>query len=151
MGDPLEVEALTGAFRVYTSEQHYCALGSVKSNLGHTSAAAGVASVIKVLLCMQHKQLVPSLHFKEPNEHIDFGNGPFYVNTELKAWERKDNHPLVAAVSSFGFSGTNAHLVLEEGPEQVLQAQRSKPYYLITLSAKHVDSLAQRRADLQIG
>ena len=82
---------------------------------------------------MQHKQLVPSLHFKEPNEHIDFANGPFYVNTELKAWERRANHPLLAAVSPFGFSGTNAHLVLEEGPEQVLQVQRSKPYYLITL------------------
>lgn len=92
-----------------------CAIGSVKSNIGHASEAAGVAGVHKVLLGMRHGLLAPTLHFETPNEHFDFDHSPFRVNTGLRPWEaRSDREPRRAAVSSFGFSGTNAHVVLEE-------------------------------------
>ncbi|MCB0195541.1 MAG: SDR family NAD(P)-dependent oxidoreductase, partial [Anaerolineae bacterium] len=113
LGDPIEIEALTNAFRQSTDKQRFCAIGSVKSNIGHLATAAGVAGVIKVLLALKHKQIPPSLHFEQPNEHIDFETSPFYVTTELKDWE-VESGPRRAAVSSFGFSGTNAHLVIEE-------------------------------------
>ncbi|UTX04700.1 type I polyketide synthase [Bacillus inaquosorum] len=111
LGDPIELKALSTAFQEKTDKKQFCAIGSVKSNIGHTSAAAGVASVHKVLLSMQHQQLVPTLHFKEPNEYFDFKNSPFYVNTQTRPWDA--NSPRRACVSSFGFSGTNAHLVIE--------------------------------------
>ncbi|MDQ0495501.1 polyketide synthase PksN [Paenibacillus brasilensis] len=114
LGDPIELEALSTAFKERTDEKNYCAIGSVKSNIGHTSAAAGIASVQKVLLCMKHRKLVPTMNFKNPNEHFDFDDSPFYVNTELNAWEPSHGNKRRAAVSSFGFSGTNAHLVIEE-------------------------------------
>ena len=114
LGDPIEVEAVTESFRSYTDKKNYCALGSVKSNIGHLMAAAGVTGVIKVLLALKHKQLPPSLHLKKANEHINLQNSPFYVNTELKNWDVKDEEVRIAAVSSFGFSGTNAHVVIEE-------------------------------------
>nr|WP_226001950.1 SDR family NAD(P)-dependent oxidoreductase [Paenibacillus sp. BJ-4] len=114
LGDPIELEALSTAFKERTDQKNYCAIGSVKSNIGHTSAAAGVASVQKVLLCMKHRKLAPTLNFKHQNEHFDFDNSPFYVNTELNDWEPYRGNKRRAAVSSFGFSGTNAHLVIEE-------------------------------------
>ncbi|MDF2859001.1 MAG: hypothetical protein K0Q87_4852, partial [Neobacillus sp.] len=112
LGDPIEVQALSDAFKVYTDKLQFCGIGAVKTNIGHTSAAAGVASLIKVLLSFAHKQIPPSLNFEEENDHIGFRNTPFYVNTQLREW--KSSTPRRAAVSSFGFSGTNAHLVLEE-------------------------------------
>jgi acyl transferase domain-containing protein/SAM-dependent methyltransferase/acyl carrier protein len=114
LGDPIEVHALTDAFRIYTDKKQYCALGSVKTNIGHTLAAAGAAGFIKALLCLKHQTLVPSLHFKQPNEHIQFDSSPFYVNTKLKNWNPPPGIPRRAAVSSFGFSGTNVHMVIEE-------------------------------------
>lgn len=149
LGDPIELKALTDAFKAFTGRQQYCALGSVKGNIGHTSAAAGIASVIKVLLQLKHKQLVPSIHFHKPNEHIDFVNSPFYVNTQLKAWESSNSKSRLAAISSFGFSGTNSHVVIGEAPEQILSPLQSKPFYLITLSAKHPDSLHQQKEELR--
>ncbi|MCB0191358.1 MAG: SDR family NAD(P)-dependent oxidoreductase, partial [Anaerolineae bacterium] len=138
LGDPIEVEALTTSFRAYTEQTGFCAIGSVKTNIGHTLTAAGVAGVIKVLLALKHKQLPPTLHFEQPNEHIDFANSPFYVNTKLKAWE-VETGPRRAAVSSFGFSGTNAHLVLEEYQELGIreQAGRENGPHLIVLSARN--------------
>ncbi|TMC13871.1 MAG: type I polyketide synthase, partial [Chloroflexi bacterium] len=112
LGDPIEVEALTKAFS--TAKQKYCALGSVKSNIGHLSAAAGIAGVIKALLALKHQMLPPTIHFAELNEHISLDNTPFYINTQLQPWEVTAGKPRRAAVSSFGFSGTNAHLVIEE-------------------------------------
>ena len=106
-------------FRAYTEKKHFCALGSVKTNIGHTATSAGVASVIKVLLSLKHKTIPPSLNFEKANEHINFDDSPFYVNTELTDWKTEDSAPLRAAVSSFGFSGTNAHVVLEEYPEKL--------------------------------
>lgn len=148
LGDPIEVEALTKSFEKFTDRKGYCALGSIKSNLGHTSAAAGAASLIKILLCLEHKTLVPTLNFQNANKHIDFVNSPFFVNTELKNWESPQHKPRLAAISSFGFSGTNAHAVIEEIQQRPFVSQSEKPYYLLTLSAKHPESLHQRIKDL---
>src|SRR5579859_8010622 len=114
LGDPIELEALSTVFQEKTQRKQYCAIGSVKSNIGHTSAAAGVASLQKVLLAMKQKKLVPSLHFRQPNPHFDFAASPFYVNTAVQDWKSEGGIPRRAEVSSFGFSGTNAHLVIEE-------------------------------------
>ncbi|MCX5214355.1 SDR family NAD(P)-dependent oxidoreductase [Kitasatospora sp. NBC_00240] len=117
LGDPIELDALGTVYRERGVATNACAIGSVKSNIGHTSAAAGVAGVHKALLSMRHGRLVPSLHFETPNEHFDFARSPFRVNTRLEPWEPQDGRaPRRAAVSSFGFSGTNAHVVLEEYP-----------------------------------
>ncbi|MWV45370.1 SDR family NAD(P)-dependent oxidoreductase [Paenibacillus sp. HJL G12] len=114
LGDPIEVEALTESFRAFTDKTSYCALGSVKSNLGHLMMAAGVTGVMKVLLAMKHEQIPPLVHFEKLNEHIQLANSPFYLNTELTPWVPHTAGPRRASVSSFGFSGTNAHLVVEE-------------------------------------
>lgn len=113
LGDPIELEALGTAFLEKTKRKNFCAIGSVKSNLGHTSAASGMAGIQKVILCMQHKKMVPTLNVTTPNEHFDFDNSPFYINTQVKEWT-KDHEPRRACVSSFGFSGTNAHVVIQE-------------------------------------
>ncbi len=118
LGDPIEVKALKESFGKYTKKKHYCALGSVKSNIGHTTMAAGVSSVIKVLLAMKNKQIPPLVNYKQLNEHIDLENSPFYINTELKDWVVDEGKPRMAAVSAFGFSGTNCHLVIEEAPAE---------------------------------
>lgn len=114
LGDPIELEALTTVFREHTARKQYCSIGSVKTNIGHTSAAAGVASVHKVLLSMKHKHLPASLNFKKENDHFNWAESPFYVQRNFSSWETADGRPRRAAVSSFGFSGTNAHLVIEE-------------------------------------
>jgi len=115
LGDPIEVAALTEAFRTGTDRKQYCGLGSVKTNMGHLDAAAGVAGLIKVALAMKNRELPPSLHFNEPNPAIDFANSPFFVNSELKPWT-SETGKLRAGVSSFGIGGTNAHVILEEAP-----------------------------------
>ncbi|MBU9709974.1 SDR family NAD(P)-dependent oxidoreductase [Paenibacillus sp. AK121] len=144
LGDPIELEALSTAFKEKTDQKKFCAIGSVKSNIGHTSAAAGVASIQKVLLCMKHKKLVPTLNFKNPNEHFDFDDSPFYVNTQLKDWEPSRGNKRRAAVSSFGFSGTNAHLIIEEyRPEVGKLPADDEPHspVLFVLSAKNEKQL----------
>ncbi|WP_088830391.1 type I polyketide synthase [Paenibacillus tyrfis] len=115
LGDPVEVAALTEAYREATNEKQYCAIGSVKTNIGHLDSAAGIAGLIKTVLCLQNKMLPPSLHYTEPNPKIDFANSPFYVNDRLREW-KTDGHPRRAGISSFGMGGTNAHVVLEEAP-----------------------------------
>ena len=115
LGDPVEVSALTEAFRQSTDRRGYCALGSVKTNIGHLGAAAGIAGLIKAILALEHRQLPPSLHFTEPNPLIDFAAGPFTVPTELRDWPEAE-HPRRAAVSAFGVGGTNAHVILQEAP-----------------------------------
>ena len=114
LGDPIEVEALTESFRSFTGKKNYCALGSAKSNIGHLLTAAGIAGVIKVLLALQHRMLPPTIHFEKLNEHISLDNSPFYINTKLQPWDVDPGIPRRACVSSFGFSGTNAHMVIEE-------------------------------------
>jgi len=122
LGDPVEVHALTRAFAKFTGKKRFCGIGSLKANIGHTTAAAGVLNLIKVLLAMKHKQLPPTIHFQQENEHIDFANSPFYVNAALKEWGINARGTRMAAVSSFGFSGTNAHLVVESAGRKVSAA-----------------------------
>lgn len=148
LGDPIEIESLSQAFGRYTSRQQYCAIGSVKTNIGHTITAAGVASVIKVLLMLKHQQIPPSLNFDQPNPHINFEKSPFYVNTQLQSWKTPDHTPRRAAISSFGFSGTNCHLLLEEAPTSSPLFFHQDSSYLILLSAKTEESLQQRIQDL---
>src|SRR5262245_28005667 len=134
LGDPAEVAALTKAFRASTSKKNFCAIGSVKSNVGHLDAAAGIAGLIKTILALKHRQLPPSLHFERPNPEIDFANSPFYVNNRLQEW-RSESARLRAGVSSFGVGGTNAHVILEEAPE-IEPGGRGRDYQLIVISAK---------------
>src|SRR5207244_7036846 len=110
LGDPVEVEGLKKAFAKYTQNKRYCALGSVKSNIGHTLTAAGIAGVLKLLLALKHKQLPPTVNFAQLNEHIDLSDSPFFINDELQEWSVDGSARRQAAISSFGFSGTNAHL-----------------------------------------
>ncbi|MEH2049307.1 aminotransferase class III-fold pyridoxal phosphate-dependent enzyme [Nostoc sp.] len=118
LGDPIEIEALTQAFRVHTDAKQFCAIGSLKSNVGHLVAAAGVAGLIKTALALHYKKIPPSLNFEAPNPKIDFANSPFYVNTKLAEWSEGET-PRRAGVSSFGVGGTNAHIVLEEAPLKI--------------------------------
>ena len=154
LGDPIELEALSTVFKEQTKKSNYCAIGSVKSNIGHTSAAAGVASIQKVLLLLMHKKLVPTLNFNKPNEHFDFENSPFYVNTQLKPWDIKDGDVRRAAISSFGFSGTNAHLIIEEYLDDKLEIRNPKSEdlksHIIVLSAKNEDRLKEVAKDLHV-
>jgi len=141
LGDPIEVTALTDAFNKYTGKENYCALGSVKANIGHTQLAAGVASVIKAVLMLQNKKLPPLVNFKELNTHIDLKRTPFYINTELKEWEVREGKRQ-AAISSFGFSGTNAHVVLEECDHTTERYEESsRRFYPICISAKSKTAL----------
>lgn len=133
LGDPIEIEALNKAFNYDTS--YKCAIGSVKTNMGHLDAAAGVAGLIKATLAIQTKTIPPSLHYNKPNPNINFDSGPFFVNSELTKWTKKDK-PMRAGVSSFGIGGTNAHLILEEGPDQEIIKTAERPYQLLGFSAK---------------
>ncbi|QKG83775.1 amino acid adenylation domain-containing protein [Kroppenstedtia pulmonis] len=147
LGDPIEVAALTRAFGTYTEKKEYCAISSVKSNIGHLDAAAGVTGLIKAILQLKHKKLVPSLHFETPNPEINFENTPFYVNTELKEWQRNDS-PRRAGVSSFGIGGTNAHVILEEAPDLGSSSPSDRPWQLMVLSAMTPSALDQSTANL---
>lgn len=145
LGDAIEIEALNEAFG--NEKVIKCAIGSVKSNIGHLDTAAGVAGFIKTILTLKHKQLPPSLHFTAPNANISFTNGPFYVNNKLTSWQQQSGEPLRAGVSSFGIGGTNAHIVLEEAPELELQPQ-TRDHQLIFLSAKSQASLEENTVRL---
>jgi acyl transferase domain-containing protein len=146
LGDPIEVAALNEAFGLGGSRPNTCALGSLKSNLGHLDTAAGVAGLIKTILAIRHRQLPPSLHFTSPNPKIEFGAGPFYVNTRLQDWP-EGSTPRRAGVSSFGMGGTNAHVVVEEAPaidEQAVEHSRR----LLVLSARSEAALERATDDL---
>ncbi|MFN6559107.1 MAG: SDR family NAD(P)-dependent oxidoreductase [Nostoc sp. ChiSLP01] len=146
LGDPIEIKALTQAFRASTNKKGFCAIGSVKTNIGHLDTAAGVTGLIKTVLALKHQQIPPSLHFQEPNPQIDFANSPFYVNTKLSEWQTNGT-PNRAGVSSFGIGGTNAHVILEEAP--VIEASSpSRPWQLLVLSAKTNTALETATAQL---
>jgi 3-oxoacyl-(acyl-carrier-protein) synthase/NADP-dependent 3-hydroxy acid dehydrogenase YdfG len=115
IGDPIEIEALTKAFASHTDQKAFCAVSSIKSNIGHTNTAAGISSFISVVLSLKNKELFPTLHFDEPNALIDFANSAVFVNDKLTPW-RNESNPLRAGVSSFGLGGTNCHVLLEEAP-----------------------------------
>jgi len=141
LGDPIEVAALTKAFRAGTAGRQFCALGSVKGNVGHLEAAAGVAGLIKAILVLQHGEIPPTLHFSQPNPRIDFAASPFRVNSTLQPWPASEI-PRRAGVSSFGVGGTNAHVVLEEAPFVTNAASATEPQtQLFVLSAKTAPAL----------
>jgi acyl transferase domain-containing protein len=149
LGDPIEVEAMTKAFRSHTSRTGFCAIGSVKTNIGHLDAAAGVSGFIKTVLALDRRQLPPSLHFEQPNPKIEFQSSPFFVNTKLTDWNAgvRPGAPRRAGVSSFGMGGTNAHVVLEEAPP-ALQPAPARPHQLLLLSAKSEASLERATEQL---
>lgn len=146
IGDPIEVAALTEAFQMYTDKKQFCAIGSVKSNIGHLDAAAGVASTIKAALCVNKGFLVPSLNFSTPNPSLDLEQSPFYVSQENSPW--LDNFELRrAGVSSLGVGGTNVHIIVEQPPE----TEPSSPdqgAYVFTLSAMNDKSLDLQKKEL---
>ncbi|MDE1207124.1 SDR family NAD(P)-dependent oxidoreductase [Tenacibaculum larymnensis] len=138
LGDPIEIEALNKAFNYNT--EHKCAIGSVKSNMGHLDAAAGIAGLLKTTLALKNKKIPKSLHFNTPNQEINFNEGPFYVNDQLKNWESDNEYPLRAGVSSFGIGGTNVHVVMEE-PPVLSKINKEKKFYIVPFSAKTKKSL----------
>ncbi|MGA2671641.1 MAG: SDR family NAD(P)-dependent oxidoreductase [Terracidiphilus sp.] len=141
VGDPIEVRALTQAFRKSTARSGYCGIGSLKSNVGHLDAAAGVVGLIKTVLSLEHAQLPPSLHFQNLNPHIELKDSPFFVNNRLIDWP-SNGSPRRAGVTALGIGGTNAHVVLEEAP-QPSHSRQARPYQLLTVSAKTEDAADQ--------
>jgi len=149
LGDPIEVEALTQAFREVAKDSQSCLLGSIKSNLGHLTAAAGVAGLIKTTLALHREKLPASLHFKTPNPKIHFEQTPFRVVTEPRIWPR-GQRPRYAGISSFGVGGTNAHLVVGEAPLLIASGPSLGPQLLL-LSAKTKVSLSAATLALSDG
>ena len=147
LGDPIELGALQRAFSRYTSRRRFCAVGSVKTNIGHASAAAGMAGVLKLLLALKQRQIPPSLNYKTGNPLIDFESSPFYVNTQLQEWQVPSGAKRRAAISSFGFSGTNAHMVIEEPPVREASVGRQAGH-LIVLSACTFEQLKEQVKNL---
>lgn len=150
MGDPIEIAALSEAFRLHTEKRQFCAVGSVKTNIGHLDTAAGVAGLIKTSLALKHGVLPPSLNFSEPNPEIDFEASPFYVNTKARDWDVPEGQPRRAGISSFGIGGTNVHMVLEEAParEPAAFTQDAQPLHLVPLSARNAQALEARSQNL---
>jgi len=146
LGDPIEISALTQVFRETTNQKGFCAVGSVKSNIGHLDTAAGVAGLIKTVLALENKVIPPSLHFEQPNPALDLDNSPFYINRYLSAW-KSENGARRAGISSFGIGGTNAHVIIEEAPP-VRPSTGSRPWQLLMLSAKTESALNQATANL---
>nr|WP_243146695.1 SDR family NAD(P)-dependent oxidoreductase [Scytonema sp. UIC 10036] len=148
LGDPVEANALKKVFSSISADSGWrCGVGSVKSSIGHTAAAAGAIGLIKILLCMKHRQLPGLVHFNKLNPLIDFNDTGLYIVEQLQDWEAKPGEPLMAAINSFGHSGTNAHLVVQEAPVQPI-ADSNKAFHLICLSAKTDEALKLKIKDL---
>ena len=141
-GDPIEIAALTQAYRASTDRKGFCAIGSIKSNFGHLDAAAGMAGLIKTMMALRDGVLPPSLNFRTANPQIDFEASPFYVNTSSREWPRRGG-PRRAGVSSFGLGGTNAHVVLEEAPEREGSEASERGVEVLVLSAKTQGALME--------
>ena len=140
MGDPIEIAALSQAFRESTERNQFCGIGSVKTNIGHLDTAAGVASLIKLCLALKHEEIPPSLGFEKPNPSIDFESSPFFVHHERRPW-RRGARVRRATVNSLGVGGTNAHAVLEEGPAPETTTESERPAQLFCLSARSKGAL----------
>jgi acyl transferase domain-containing protein len=139
LGDSIEAQALTRAFRTHTDRRGFCALGSVKTNIGHLESASGIASLIKTVLALEQRQIPPSLHCADPNPEIDLAAGPLRLATHLADWPAEAGQPRRAGVSAFGYGGTNAHVVLEEAPPP--PSSPSRPWDLLLLSARTGEAL----------
>ncbi|GHO57926.1 non-ribosomal peptide synthetase/type I polyketide synthase [Ktedonobacter robiniae] len=149
LGDPIEIAALTEVFRARTSKQNFCALGSVKTNIGHLDAAAGVAGLIKTIYSLQERMLLPSLHFQTPNPALHLGQSPFYINNTLRPWE-SSGAVRRAGISAFGIGGTNAHVLLEEAPQSSNTPRTCRPQQLLVLSARTAQALKQASSNLAL-
>lgn len=144
LGDPIEIKGIQGAFRKYTNKRQFCALSCVKTNMGHLFEAAGIASMVKAIMALKNKLIPPSIYFNKPNRTILFEDSPVYINNRLRNWDCQDGVPRRCGVSSFGFSGTNCHVILEEAPKIESNAQDSeKDQQIIVMSAKSSKSLQQ--------
>lgn len=139
IGDCIELKGIKEAFEQYTDKKQFCAIGSVKPSIGHAVAASGLASLQKTVLSMVHKQFVPTIHFEEPNHLFEFEDSPCYVSDSRKDWDC-EHGPRYAGVSSFSFSRSNCHVVLEEAPEQEKE-KSGRTSYIYTISAKNLESL----------
>lgn len=146
LGDPIEIAGLTQAFRRATQKKQFCAIGSVKANIGHLDAAAGVASLIKVVMALENRTLPPSINFENPNPAIDFANSPFYVQKTRSEWQPLKGRR-VAGISSFGIGGTNTHVVVEEAPSVDLSG-KLRPWQLLPISAKTPAALEKATENL---
>ncbi|HEY0017040.1 MAG TPA: beta-ketoacyl synthase N-terminal-like domain-containing protein [Longimicrobium sp.] len=135
LGDPIEIAALTQAWRGWTDRRQFAAIGSVKTNVGHLDAASGITGFVKAVLALENRALPPTVHFRAPNPNIDFASSPFYVSSRLEAWDAEDDAPRRAAVSSFGIGGTNAHVVLQEAPA-ARPSRARRGTQLLVLSAR---------------
>ncbi len=138
LGDPIEVQGLSNAFARFTEKKQFCGIGSVKTNIGHLVAASGCASLLKVVLALRHKTLPPMVNFEEPNPHIAFADSPLYIVDRPLPWTKSD-HPRRAGISSFGFSGTNVHMIVEEYEAPAPRLSETEELFL--LSAKTEESL----------
>ncbi|HEU5226793.1 MAG TPA: type I polyketide synthase, partial [Ktedonobacteraceae bacterium] len=146
LGDAIELAAMSRAFASKTQKKRFCGIGSLKANLGHLDRASGVAGLIKTTLALTHHQLPPHIHYEQPNPEIDLGSSPFYINTKLTPWPRRQT-PRRAGVNSFGLGGTNVHLVLEEAPELKSDAP-ARSWQLLPLSGRSAWSLRQANRNL---
>ncbi|QOT00198.1 SDR family NAD(P)-dependent oxidoreductase [Brevibacterium sp. JNUCC-42] len=145
LGDPIEIKGIQRAFEKYTDKKQFCGIGSLKTNFGHLDHAAGIAGLMKNILALKHKEIPPTVNFQYPNQKIPFDDSPVYVNDCLREWE-SNGHPRRCGISSFGLSGTNCHIILEEAPEPKLRPQTQEPESkpcILTLSAKTEDGLLQ--------
>jgi thioester reductase-like protein len=141
LGDPIEIEAIKNAFDKYTNKKQFCAIGSVKTNIGHTSSLAGLAGVIKTVLSLKYKKIPASLNFKMPNRNINFVESALYVNDRVcKLQDKKEKH--ICGVSSFGISGTNCHVVIEEAPKREFD-NRKESINILTISAQSIESFKE--------
>ena len=142
LGDPIEIDGITKAYKIFTDKKHICAIGAVKANIGHLDSAAGLAGFLKAVLSLKHKELTPLTHFKSPNRNINFEESAAYVNNDLSDWNN-NGHLLRCGVSSFGLSGTNCHVTLEEAPRKEKSESNKEHKYLFTLSARNHDVLLE--------
>ncbi len=144
LGDPIEISGIERAFKRYTDKKNFCAVGSVKTNIGHLDNIAGIAGLVKLALALKHKEIPATIHFKRPNRNINFIDSPVYVNDRLTQWESNE-FPLRGGVSSFGLSGTNCHVVLEEYKDNNHETLEKAPSTLeiLTLSAQDRDVLSK--------
>ncbi len=147
LGDPIEIAGLTQAYRDHTSDTGYCAIGSLKTNVGHLDAAAGVTGLIKTALALKNAKLPATLHYETPNPRIDFANSPFHVNDRLNDWPQRE-YPRRAGLSSFGVGGTNVHLVLEEAPAREETFVTDNRPQLLVCSARTPEALQQAQQNL---
>ncbi|MDX0870289.1 AMP-binding protein [Sinorhizobium medicae] len=149
IGDQIEIEALARSIGGQREKRSPCAVGSIKTNIGHLTAAAGVAGLIKAILCLKHRQIPPSLNFHTPSPLIPFSDTPFYVSDRLHDWSPPAGIPRRAAINSFGLSGTNVHCVVEEAPQPPVRNAEDVPAHLIVLSAQTPAALARQASALQ--